>query len=596
MNKVNWGLYDDEDVRQTPTVSKKELNQKPKLAQKVNWDLYDAPSVSEPETKEKTEIDRTEILKDIGQQGIKETLIGLGGTYGDLAELAGIPKGQTEGSKARSNAEFETLERMEQPGYKPSFSDIYSLNSDDEVAPLISGFTSSSDLRDANELLGGPGEAKTEEGRYAGRIGKFAGSSLAFGQGNLVPAVAAGITGQLIEEQGGGPLLQVAGEVASILVTQGRGGKPNLNASSKKEVQEKINSLRKLGYSEEDITLAVNSASQGKVGGLRATKGEKTIQAFEDFSERSGEMVDDILTSGIKGYEKGASHVHEMASDAYGEVVKRAEGLKLTNLDPFLDAMDKNINRIKKVVGNEEEANKFIKTLSKDSLDVIDNPTAENMINFYKRLNNMGKWVGRNAKDKILTDIKDSIKTTFKAQGAKGNELAQDFEKVNAGIRKAYLADDVRNIIQKASSQEGIDYKKLYKSFDKSDNIKLFEEILGKKQTDNLRLISKTGKEIKDFDKSWKATNTLTGSMTEALRGAGLGYFLFKGDLQGLASVFATKGLSVGSRKMAEKLLTDPKLQNITVRGLHAIKNESPKLFKPVEEALNKYLEEENID
>jgi hypothetical protein len=113
-----------------------------------------------PKSKE-LENSYAEIFKDIGKQGAKELLIGAGGAYGDLLDLLGLqPKEELPGKQARNKAEFEILEKMQQPGYKPSFSDIYMLSGDDDIAPDYSRLPSSEDLRGFNEMVGGPGEAE----------------------------------------------------------------------------------------------------------------------------------------------------------------------------------------------------------------------------------------------------------------------------------------------------------------------------------------------------------------------------------------------------------------------------------------------------
>ncbi len=65
---------------------------------------------------------------------------------------------------------------------------------------------------------------------------------------------------------------------------------------------------------------------------------------------------------------------------------------------------------------------------------------------------------------------------------------------------------------------------------------------------------------------------------------------VYSGNWVGLA---AMKGMEAVARKLSEKALTDPKLQNIIVRGLHAVKNESPRSLTSANEALQKYLDEE---
>lgn len=541
-------------------------------------DVDTTPVEKSPEMKR----DYKKIFKDIGKQFGKETLIGIGGTWGDLAELAGGNKFAEE----RNKKDFESLGKLEQ-GQPVSFSELEGLSEDTEV-PKDFRLPTSEQLRGANEAIGGPGEPETPQGKYAARAGRLYGSGAAFGQINPLPAGAAGIAGQGVEDLGGGPLLQTAAEIATLLLTQGKSGK-NLVESTKKEVQDKINKLRQLGYTEEDITLAINSASKGKVGGISASKGSQTEQAFKDFAEHSDQVVSDILTSEIPGIEKGIQNVHKMASDAYGQVANEAANLTITNSKPFLDAAKKVVDQLKNNLGNSAEAQSFINRISEAAIQSTQYPSAESFMNFYKELNSMGKWIGRSQRDRLINQVKEGIKDTFRSEGKAGKKLADKFEEVNVGIRKAYRAEEVHDLIQKVTTQDGIDYNKLNKLFDKPDNVHLFDEVLGKTQSQNLNFIAKTGKEIKDFDKAWKVVNPSDKSML------GL-YYLFKGDLGSLGTLAGTKVGLNGIKKLAEKSLTDPKFQNLMIKGLHAIKTASPKSFSSVKESMKKYLEEQGID
>lgn len=539
-------------------------------------------------TPKKKQFSDEQINKEVSQQAIKGTLIGLGGTWGDLAELAGVNAYDDE-KDFRNYEEHDVLSKMKEPGYKPSIYDIAALEGDDGPQPFR--LPSSKNLESANDAIGGPGEPETGEGKYSNRASRLYGGGLAFGQVNPGPALLGAAAGTAAEELGFGPLGQTVAEIATLLATQGRGAGKTLVGSAKKEAQDKINKLRELGYSDADITLAINSASKGRAFGIKASKGSKTERAFEDFTEHSDELVRDILEKQIPGFEKGSKHLHEVASDAYGQVVKEASRLNIKNLDPFFDSMHTAMKDIRKNIGHNPDAKNFITELTEHTLDIISNPTADNMIDFYKRLNGLGKWMGRDQKDRIITGVKNSIKDTFRAEGKAGKELATKFEKVNEGIVKAYKAEDLLGLVDKARTQDGIDYKKLTKVFDKKDNVALFEEVLGVPQARNLQQIAKVGKEVKDFDKAWKATSLLTGTPTSIA--SNVAYLIYSGNWPAIA---AMKGMEAVGRKLAEKSLTDPKFQNLLTRGLHAIKNESPRSFRAAEEGMSKYLKVEGLN
>ncbi len=565
-------------------------------AEDIDYDaLYgglDIDATPPPKTPE-MENSYRKIFGDIVKQYAKETLIGAGGTWGDLAELAGLSQEQPAAERQKNFAQHSTLQAMNEPGYKPSIYDIASLTNDDELPG--GRLPTSKSLGALNEAIGGPGEPETPQGKYAARAGKLTGAGLAFGQVNPLPAIAGGVAGQGVEDAGGGVLAQTAAEIVTLLLTQGRSKR--LQSSTKQEVQDKINHLRQLGYAEEDITLAINSANNGGKTAKIASKGSNTEQAFENFAEHSDQIVSDILTSEIPGIERGTQHVHQMASDAYGAVAQEAANLTITNSRPFLDAARRVVDELQRNLGRNPEAQGFIQRLSDAAIHSTQYPTAESFMNFYKELNAAGKWMGRSQKDRLINQVKDGIKDTFRSEGRAGRDLANRFEEVNAGVRRAYQAEEVHNLIQKTATQDGIDYKKLYKVFDKPENVHLMEDVLGATQTNNLRMVAKTGKEIKDFDKAWKVANNFRlGTAADIGRGAIGSYYLYQGDWEGLAKVVATKGGTAMVKKLAEKSLTDPRFQNLIIKGLHAIKNASPRAMKATDEAMKKYLEEEGID
>ena len=334
------------------------------------------------EPKQEKKFTQAEENIDYAKQYLKETLINLGGTYGDLGRMIGLGSDELlPEEKAKSSREFKTLEKMESKDNKPSLAELFELG-DDEIAPPLFTPPTTKKLRELNEFAGGPGEPETPAGKYGKRQGALYGSGLAFGQANPLPSLAAGAIGEMTEELTDSPLAAGAAEIITLLVTQGRSGAPSVIKSTEKAVKDKIDKLRSSGYSEEQISLALNSASKGKKFGVTATKGARTEQAFEDFAEHSDDIVNSILESQIPGVEKGAKHVHELASNAYGKVVDEASKLNITKLDPFLNKMKTSLRDIEKNIGHSAEAKSFMKEITDHSMDIINNPTAENMIDF----------------------------------------------------------------------------------------------------------------------------------------------------------------------------------------------------------------------
>lgn len=567
----------------------------------IDYDaLYGGEDIDMSDYERPPEVENSyaKIFGDVVKQGGKEFLIGAGGAYGDLAELAGVNQ-ESPSDKIKSSTDFDTLDRINEENPNRSFLDTFAqINSlgDESGQPSFKAPTSQN-LRDVNDAIGGPGEPETIPGRYAARTAKLYGTALPFGQVNPLPAVAAGVAGQTAEEAGADPLLQAAIEIVTSIVSPGKGGKTGIE-SAKKANQARIEELKKLGYNDEQITLAINSAYKDSKKAKIASKGDKTERAFEIFTEHSEKTIDDILSSQIKGYEKGSKHVHEMASDAYGQVAREASNLVIRDSTPFINSATGVVKELRKNLGKNPDAESFLSRLHQAVVDSTKNPTAENYMNFYKELNSMGKWVGRAQRDRLITQVKDGIKDTFKGEGPQGKALAKKFEKANQGIVKAYKAEEISDLLLKSTTQDGKDFKKMYKIFDDPENVKLFEDVLGAAQTKNVRAISKVGKEIKDFDKSWKKAGSYRkfNSAADVARATAASYYIYQQDWHGLAGVLATKAASGAVKKLAEQSLRNPKFQNIMIRGLHAIKNSSPILMKSADEAMKKYLDEQGIE
>ncbi len=593
MSSFNFSLYEPVGSATKPKKSKPAEIESPTF----DFSLYEPISPEKPKEKEFSNAD---VFKDVAKQAGKEFVVGAGGTLGDLAGLTGL-EAKTDAPEARNKADFEILERMQDPNYKPSLADLYAL-SDEDISPAGIKFPTSENIKTGIEGIGGPGEAETVQGRYAGRIARNYGSSVATGNLNPAGAIASGIAGQTVEEYEGGPLAQGAAEIIGLLAGE-KGGKAIARAagltpkyilsSGNKAVQKKIDALRKLGYGDDEIVLAVNSEKTG-VSKI-ATKSGKTEEAFEKFANKSDQLVSDILSSEIPGVQKGTKHIHQMASDAYGQVAKDASKLVIKDSTPFINSATDVVKEVRKNLGKNPEAEAFLKRLHDAVIASTQNPTAESFMNFYKELNSAGKWMGRSQKDRLINKVKDGIKDTFKSEGPTGRKLAERFEEVNKGIRKAYQAEEAVELLNKAATQNGNDYNKMVKLFDKGENVQILEQALGVRQTENLRQIAKAGKEIKDFDKKWKAATSFGSGIELGTGYKTLSYILQMNPI-GIASVLSLKGGKYTVGKLAEKSLRDPKYQDLIRRGLHAVKNSSPRQLKIVHDQFKQYFKENDID
>lgn len=546
--------------------------------------------------------------REIQQQSIKGGLIGLGGAYGDVLDLVGgQAKDTLPGEQQRRYEESDTLDKIMQPGYQPSFADIENLTELEEL-PRYSRTANSREAEEFSDLVGGPGEPTTVEGKVANRISRIYGGGLAFGQKNPAPAVTAGTFGQAAEELGFSPGWQLAVEIASLV---GSGGKGSALNQSKGAIKDKVDQMRKLGYNDKEITLAINAAKDQKsLIKKLASKGKKSEEAIGNFGNKTEQLINDTLVESFPGLEKGTKSLHERASKFYGDVAQEGTKIPITNSSKFIKSADEVLGELRNTLGANEQAAPFMKRLEAAIADTAKNPTADRYVNFYKELNTMGDWVGRSQKDRILSKVKNGIKETLNDAGPEGQKFALKFSMANKGVERAYQAEEVSQLLGKAHTGETYDWNKLKKTLDKPENIELLEGSLGKRQTENLYQMSKLGKDVKDFDKSW---GKIQGQLSKKdiakglIKGASYGTPIGSGILDALegnwekaalkiGSAAAFGGLKISASRLAEKSLTDPKFQNIIIRGLNALKTESPRVMLRVQEDFQKYVEENGLD
>ncbi len=242
---MSWEIIDDEE--NTPT------SESPKII-KPRYELV------EDESERKENLSSSDYAKDIGIQGSKGLISGIG-SYGDILDLLGIQSKEIlPGEEAKRGREFEVLEKLKNKEV-PSVGELEELT-DDDVLPRYSRLATSHDVSEFAHELGTP-RAKSAAGRYAERIGRLTGTSLVTGGVGLKAPVAAGLAGQFLEENGYPPWAQAAAE---ILISLRMAPKSTKNITSKSpEVEETISNLRKAGYSEKDITLAKNSLEERKL-------------------------------------------------------------------------------------------------------------------------------------------------------------------------------------------------------------------------------------------------------------------------------------------------------------------------------------------
>lgn len=539
---------------------------------------------SAPKQKEEGAIER--YGKDALKQGAQGVGIGALGTYGDILDLFGLQSQETlPGEKAKYGREFDVLQKIEE-GKKPSTGDLMELSDDDDLAPRYSRLPSSQDVEKAGTQLGIVSEPKTAAGRYASRIGRIGGGGAALGGAGILSPIAAGAAGQTAEELGLPPWVQATFEIIAGLKAAPKSKIPITSQS--KEVGNILGDLRKAGYSEKDLTLAKSALEERKILKKFATLTPKAENAIQQGIKNSEELFKQQVKKGLPGYaEGGLPYLEKQASNVYQSMEELASVVPIKNKEPFRKSIEESIKYMEKSALLPEEK-QFIEFL-KEGLEKVDkSDTADFMTSFYRKLGKSGKWTDPKTKEHLLSTVQKGIKQSFSESGPEAAKFGKYFEQTNEAWKHWIKTRDLMETIEKASTVEGMNFKKLYSILNNPENHELAKKVLGPEQLDNIKTITKGAeaiesllKQIKPADKTSKAIKALEG-----IRSFVTGDWKTFGVLMGLG---AAKSLST-------KLLTDPKSQNIMKKLIVAAKNNSAQQAAILAQELVKEIEEPRAD
>jgi hypothetical protein len=504
---------------------------------------------------------------DFAEQGVQGLGIGLLGTYGDILDLFGLQsKENLPGQEAQYSLQHDILTKMQQPDYKPSFSDIYAL-SDDDLAPRFSRLPNSQDIERIGKDLGLVSEPKTAAGRYARRIGKLGGGGASLGGGGVLAPIVAGTAGQTLEEAGAPPWMQAAAEIIAALKFAPKSTSATAVSSKSKEVEKVIGDLRKAGYTEKDIAMAKSALEEKKFLKEYASLTPGSENAIQQGVKNSEELFKQQIKKGLPGYaEGGLPYLEKQASNVYGAMEELAASVSIRNKEPVRKAVQGAIDYLEKFPLLDEQK-KFIEFM-KDGLNKLDKAdTADFFTGFYRNLGKAGNWGNPKQKEHLLGMVKDGIKQTFAESGPEAAKFGKYFDKTNEAWKHWLNTKDLMETIEKAHSVEGMNFKKLASILDKPENHELAKKVLGPEQLQNIKSITKGAEAIESLLKQIPKAN----KAVLAVETLGALHSFLNDNYTPLALIIGYEA----TKKLATRMLLNPKTQNTVKRIITAAKNNS---------------------
>jgi len=527
-------------------------------------------------------------LREAAVHGAKGLARGAIGSYGNVLDIAGLsPKGQAFGEKERRAHEFEILKKMEQPGYVPSYGELMSLS--DEGFPSYR-FPTSEDVESLMRQLGAPEEPETAAGRYASRIGEFVGAGSAFGAPAVVPSAIAGAAGQSLEEIGAPKWAQAAAEIATLLKTgKVKGG---LNATNP-EIKGKLADLKQMGFSDQDLTLAMNALKERGVVEKLAKETGHSNKIFEKSFSNMSERFNEQLAKAYPGLEEGLPAMKEAAGEIFDSVKTKARDLNVTDPRAFTDKISKVIEELHRTLANTPQEKEVIQLLGEAQKKALKGAPADYFIDFYQGLNQIGHWKNPKQREHVFSVVKNGIKDALREQGPKGKELAADFDTANKAWQKFKSAEDVTKFLSRAITENGVDFKRMSGLLEDPKSMNYLSKEIGSQQAENLKKIADAGKNTDKLKEKIKG-----GSFKKGLETAKQMEVLIGLATLDPSQIAKALGIAIGAEgvsRLATKFLTDPKYQSLSLKAIESINSNKVQAAKSLIDAFETKMKSDDI-
>ena len=493
-------------------------------------------------------------------------------------------RGELPGEKIRTQTEFDILEKLQEPGYKPSLAELMQLT-DDPIMAGLRGLPTSEEIGTVLEAVGIDQEPKTAPGRIAARGLESLGELAAFAPKSpqwMLAALLGGTGGQIVRELGGPEKLAKALDISASLTPAGKG------------IVKGVKGLRKIP----EVTKAGITKLKGitkiptKVKEVSQKKFIKARQLLKkDISEKITKMTDEKLP--FSKLVKGDNEIWNKFENAFDMVRKEAQTIEKT--EPagrkFFQGIEKAIQEAKDVAVPSDatkayvrELRMFRKNLGAKELDAAQWEKQYREIN--KGIKNLSKSLdisgSKEGKLDALNEIRkltaESIERNFKDHP----EFVNSFKSLNKAYANYKNNESVTKLFQPAFSERGLRARNFIKIADSKKAKHVLTRAIGK---EGYREVLDISKDIEPVSKLFEMMDIEKGN-ARLLRGAFTAYGIK--NILGLVSktlgnkvvalFYGTKGLKL-VRKGFNNALLSPAGRRDWKAAVDAIKNQDKKRF-----------------
>jgi len=534
------------------------------------------------EEKAPTDIER---IKDIAKQIPVSALKGAGGAYGNLLQALGVQdKELLPGEKIRTQTEFDVLEKLQEPGYKPTLAEIMQLT-DDPIMAGLRGLPTSEDIGKGLEAVGIEAEAETPAGRIAGRGIESLAETAAFAPGSplfMLASLLGGTGGQVIRELGGPEGLAKGFDIAASLTPAGKGLVKGVKALKKipeltkrgitrlkgvKKIPTKIKPISRKKFIktrqllQKDIKTQINKMTEEKLPFSKLMKGDNEIwNRFEnafDIVRKEAATIDKTAPGGKNLFVEIAKSINKAKDVAAPSASTRAYVRELRTFRNRLSGKKLSATQWEKQY---REINKGIRNLSK-SIDISG-----------------GKEGTLDALNELRKLTAESIEINFKDHP----EFVKSFKSLNKAYSDYKNNEAVIRLMQPAFSGKGLRGPRFTAIIDSKKGKQVLTRALGK---DGYREMLDISKDIQPVNKLFEMLDVEKGNWLGL--GRVVGAHVAKNVVGAVSepagklvypALYIGKGIK-GIRKRLNNVLLSPAGRREWKAAVDAIKNQDKKRF-----------------